>query len=115
MVFLQLLAFGKVSDNRVRRKSDKAKKLERERIRREKLTRLEEKRRLHDSGKFVGGLDGVCEMLEEWTPANKCANGNGHVDTHANGTVKLDGEILTATDSEATESTTETSEEEMFL
>jgi hypothetical protein len=45
MVFVQLVAFGRVQDNRVRRKSAKTAKIEREKARKENLAAMEEDRR----------------------------------------------------------------------
>jgi len=112
MVFVQLVAFGRVQGNRVTRKKIKAERMERERLRREKLLALEEKKRL-------GGGDGVCEVLQV-AECNGLGNGN------ANGGVKENGKLMNGkiyvpgiangmmeTDTE--ESMTETSEEEMFI
>ena len=71
MVFVQVLAFGRVQDNRVQRKTAKAAKLERERVRKEKLQLLESERKLADKTTNGNGhdcatcMDGVWELLEE--------------------------------------------------
>lgn len=79
MVVVQLVAFGRVQDNRGRRKMRVEEKREGERRRREKLRVLQQERGL---GKV--GLDGMCEMLEE---CDGCAvgNGNGYANGRANG------------------------------
>jgi len=119
MVFVQVLVFGRVQDNRVRSKRAVAAKLEREKTRKEKLRALEEERAsisnssgdslvngngtangtpLKESLKSsVAGMDGVWDMLEECPPIT-------------NGTAS---KRVPETESEA--SLTETSEEEMFI
>jgi hypothetical protein len=88
MVFVQVLAFGHVQDNRVRRKSAKAAKIEREKARKEKLAAMEQERRERERGEqksngYVGGMDGMYDLLEEWDGRNM-VNGNGR----ANGVAK---------------------------
>jgi len=71
MVFVQVLAFGRVQDNRVRRKSAKAAKIEREKVRKEKLQVLERERKMLEKTTNGNGhdcnacMDGVWELLEE--------------------------------------------------
>ena len=71
MVFIQVLAFGRVQDNRVQRKSAKAAKLEREKVRKEKMQALEKERKLSEKTSNGNGhdcatcMDGVWELLEE--------------------------------------------------
>jgi len=79
MVFVQILAFGRVSDNRVRRKSAKAAKIEREKARKERLAQLEDEMKQRQKTKErTGGLDGIFELLEEYDSGYCIANGNGH-------------------------------------
>lgn len=116
MVFVQLLAFGRVQDNRVARKSAK----ERARARKEKLALREKCRRAQVADTNAGGLDGMCEMLEEWIP-NAHANGNGNANGNGighgmnkvrNGVVGESG----VSSSNEEDSLTETSEEDgMFI
>lgn len=110
MVVIQCLAFGKVQDNRVRRRSAKAARLERERLRKEKKSEEERAQivaKIHMASSHMNreiDLDGTCG--EE-----KYANGNGHVQ-------EIEGDLLEdvkITPLESEGSTTETSEEEMML
>ncbi len=109
MVVVQILAFGRVNDNRVRRKSAKAAKLERERIRKEKLDKIEEDRKTIASkvNRHVnGGLDGTCDPPTEQKLSNGAANGIiSKEDQDADERKK---------ESDSDESLTETSEEEMI-
>ncbi|KAH8678840.1 hypothetical protein BGZ60DRAFT_468225 [Tricladium varicosporioides] len=91
MVLVQVFAFGRVSDNRVRRKSAKAARVEREKLRREKLEKLQLEKMRTD-------------------PPQECGNGNGLKRASENGNAKviLEGE-------ESMTDMTETSEEEWFL
>lgn len=98
MVLVQLVFFGKVSENRGQRKARKTAKVEKERLRKERV----ENERLQTMAKTNGhasGMDGASDYPE------RLANGNGH----ANGGHKVE----TMTQSEA--SMTETSEEEMIV
>ncbi|KAH7354920.1 hypothetical protein BKA65DRAFT_231006 [Rhexocercosporidium sp. MPI-PUGE-AT-0058] len=109
MVLVQVLAFGRVSDNRVRRKSAKAAKLERERIRKEKLEKTVEERKiaaLKINGHVNGTLDGTCDVPAEQKLSNGVANG---------GPTKEDSSNERRKDSsDSDETLTETSEEEMI-
>ena len=111
MVCVQIFAFGKVQDNRVRKKSAKAAKIEKE-----KLAFLEEERRKQIPKLQRVELDGVCELHKEWDTNGSIANGNGHANGSTksmNGKIKKNGSEKGEPDSE--ESLTETSEEEMFI
>lgn len=109
MVLVQVLAFGRVQDNRSARKSAKAAKLEKSRkeklekgkAEREKVERMEVLAKLNEMmGEITGDLpNGTCKENGKGLTA-------GH---HPNG---LDGS-KTFTESEG--SLTETSEEEMMI
>lgn len=103
MVVVQLLAFGRVSDNRGHRKAKKAARLERERLKNEKLGKFEgEKQRpLCISPDY---MDGACDTSEESPLAKINGHTNGTTD-HPTKRVETEGE----------ESMTETSEEEMIV
>jgi hypothetical protein len=110
MVFVQLLAFGRVSDNRVQKKTARAAaKAERERLRKEKSEKIEvigvyTMAKLSGIGSY---LDGTCDFPEDHH-TNGFANGNGAVKGDAKmsaGHKKSDSE----------ESMTETSEEEVIV
>ncbi|KAH6723294.1 hypothetical protein BKA61DRAFT_565936 [Leptodontidium sp. MPI-SDFR-AT-0119] len=107
MVLVQVLAFGRVNDNRVRRKSAKAAKLERERIRKEKLEKAIEDRKaasLKINGHVNGTLDGTCDVPAEQKLLNGVANGG----------MTKDLSDERRKDSDSDETLTETSEEEMI-
>jgi hypothetical protein len=103
MVVVQLLAFGRVSDNRGQRKAKRAARLERERLKNEKLGKCagDKKKPICISPDF---MDGACDIPEN-TPLRET---NGH----ANGTA---GHPAKRNETEGEESTTETSEEEMIV
>lgn len=106
MVLVQVFAFGRVSDNRVRRKSAKAARVEREKLRREKLEKLQlEKMR---TGSELNGKPQPLDGCQD--PPQECGNGNGLKRASENGNAKviLEGE-------ESMTDMTETSEEEWFL
>jgi hypothetical protein len=110
MVFVQLLAFGRVSDNRVQRKNARAAaKVERERLRKEKSEKTEEIG-AYNMAKVSGigsYLDGTCDFPEN-PHTNGFAKGNGAMNGDAKmsaGDKKFDSE----------ESMTETSEEEVIV
>lgn len=108
MVLVQVLAFGRVSDNRVQRKSAKAAKLERERIRKEKLEKAVELRKSaipQINGHVNGTLDGTCDVPAEQKLSNGVANG---------GTKNQFSTDEPRKDSDSDETMTETSEEEMI-
>jgi hypothetical protein len=102
MVIAQVFAFGKVSDNRIARK---AARLERERLRKEKLEKMAETKAPTTNG-HIAGVDGASEV------AGLEFNGNGHTNGKAmSGTVdKKDTHDLSGE-----ESMIETSEEEMMI
>jgi len=109
MVIVQLLAFGRVQDNRVQRKSAKAAKLERENLRKEKLEKTEEDKKylvMNGNGHVVG-MNGTVDFPD------------GYMDGAAESTPKAEIEYE-ATKENKDESTsegslTETSEEEMIV
>jgi hypothetical protein len=103
MVVVQLLAFGRVSDNRGQRRAKKAARLERERLKNEKLGKCEgEKQRpIRISPDY---MDGACDISEK----TQLAETNGH----ANGTADHPAKRI---ETEGEESMTETSEEEMIV
>ncbi|EKD18279.1 hypothetical protein MBM_03272 [Drepanopeziza brunnea f. sp. 'multigermtubi' MB_m1] len=68
MVLVQILAFGRVNDNRVRRNVAKAAILERERIRKEKTDEDRKTAALKGPGLASGGLDGTCDVSTEPKP-----------------------------------------------
>lgn len=108
MVLVQVFAFGRVNDNRVRRKSAKAAKLERERMRKEKLEKPVEDRKpaaLKPNGHVNGTWDGTCDVPAEQKLSNGVANG---------GTTKHESSDERKKDSDSDETLTETSEEEMI-
>jgi len=109
MVGVQLLVFGRVQDNRVRRKSAKAAKLEREILRKEKIIEDEKTHTLSNMNGHGVGMDGACD-------AHLGAYTNGH----RNGPVSLKPlqDLLPSSPGEVTESedsTLETSEEEIIV
>lgn len=114
MVLVQCLAFGRVQNNRVRRKSAKAAKIERERLRKEKLTDddlLQTAAKVQLASNIANhGTDGLSTSgkPEEYT------NGKGHVTQSLLelGEVRQNGQRL---ELESEESMTETSEEEMMV
>ncbi|KAL2070597.1 hypothetical protein VTL71DRAFT_13623 [Oculimacula yallundae] len=108
MVLVQVFAFGRVNDNRVLRKSAKAAKLEREKLRKEKLEKTVVDRKpaaLKANGHVNGTLDGTCDVPAEQKSVNGAANG---------GIKKQDSSDERRKESDSDE-TTETSEEEMIL
>jgi hypothetical protein len=115
MVFVQVLAFGRVQDNRVKRKSAKAAKVERERARKEKLQRMEVQRDMKNAngnGHAIE-LDAMYDILEEYP--------NESAPTLANGVVKatngqsMDHGAKKENTPETDTTEMETSEEEMIL
>ncbi len=126
MVVAQLLVFGTVQDNRVRRKSAKAARLEREKLNREKK---EERVRamVSRANTHVIGLDGTCSHPEEHDLTG-CVIGKAYQNSSL-GMVKIimqsmddsdDGEEMSTGEGSMEEgstgegSMTETSEEELF-
>lgn len=115
MVFVQILAFGRVQDNRVKKKSAKAARVERDRVRKEKLEKLETDRlTTNANGKAV---DGLCELLEEDPNGNallrngsvKAVNGKSREELYSD-----EKENTPENDASETDMT-ETSEEEMMI
>jgi hypothetical protein len=110
MVFVQLLSFIRVSDNRGRRKSAReAAKLERERLRKDKAEQMANMR-IHVVSKAsgIGYMDGACDFPEDPYP-----NGTGHGEE--NGVVRIGRLDEQRIESSSEESLTETSEEEMII
>ena len=111
MVFIQVLVFGRVQDNRVQRKSAKAAKIEREKVRKEKLQLLETERKLLEKNMNGNGhdcassMDGVWELLEEDQPHALKTNGGKN---SIRGT-----KVTSLPETESDNSLTETSEEEL--
>jgi len=124
MVVVQVLAFGRVQDNRVRRRDRKAAKMERERSRREQIECGEAAKPVaRKSGAVAveGSLDGAgdsiaedCQLrLKGREGANGKARSNGKAHpfiNHSRTAMQTEG---LETESEA--SLTETSEEEMMI
>jgi len=117
MVFVQILAFGRVQDNRVKKKSAKAARLEREKVRKEKLENLEAERVMKkaNANGYAVGQDvhmSICDLLEEYPSAKVPALTNGSLKPSMNGDSKDKN-----SDKENTPETdlTETSEEEMMI
>lgn len=112
MVVVQVLAFGRVQDNRVQRKDRRAAKAERERTRRE-ADGVVESRDVKPVG-FDGALDSIDEGISFHVPMKGKVNGvaNGAtIPTETSKTaIQTDGLVP---ESEA--SLTETSEEEMMI
>ena len=113
MVVVQVLAFGRVQDNRVARRERKsALKAEREK-RREVLELASEEMKL---AKSVGGMDGAAS-IDEGTGLT-FMNGNGSMNGGVNGAAKIPGKATQAEEMDEIESEaslTETSEEEMMI
>ena len=113
MVVVQVLAFGRVQDNRVARRERKsALKAEREK-RREVLELASEEMKL---AKSVGGMDGAASIDEGASLTS--LNGNGLMNGGMNGAAKMPEKVTQAKGMDETESEaslTETSEEEMMI
>jgi hypothetical protein len=120
MVLLQVLAFGRVQDNRLARRERRAAiKAERERMRKVEVECVGEERKVVAKGT---GADGAQDPIEEW-------EGNGHANRKMNGGFTgLNGAVKLPTmgpekatqregvdEAESEESLTETSEEEMMI
>jgi len=120
VVVVQVLAFGRVSDNRVQRRVRKAAKAERERSRREKLDGIEEGVDGKSSVVVNGGLDGAVKSVDENRDCqlelapHDVMNGNNK-STYA--TMEISGkEIqLEGLETESEASLTEMSDEEMMI
>jgi len=112
MVIVQLLAFGRVQDNRVRRSAKEAAKIERERIRKEKMEKKSEERARNIllNGSLLC-LDGICDVPEEHI-FDSIAKGSGAT---ANGQPSERKHEMESDESTTEESMTETSEEEMIV
>lgn len=107
MVVLQMLAFGRVSDNRVAKKSAKAAKIEKERLRQEQK----------EEARMQALVD--VKSTSPQSREDKASNGlaNGYVNGHTKITKPL-SEIDAASteiESEDSSSTTGSSEEEMIV
>ncbi|RDL31950.1 uncharacterized protein BP5553_09352 [Venustampulla echinocandica] len=103
MVMVQIFAFGRVQDNRVRKRGAKAATSEREARRKEKLDILQE-----DGVEASTKTNGVIRRSDGAT------NGNGKCDIARTSTLS-NGGVEASDDLETEESMTETSEEEMML
>ncbi|TAQ84301.1 hypothetical protein B7494_g7377 [Chlorociboria aeruginascens] len=101
MVCLQVLAFGRVSDNRMRRKRAKAERLERERIAGEKTSTI---------GKTWAGP----QVSSESASNHEFVNENGFLNAELKAEVEH-REDIKDNGVESEESLTETSEEEMII
>lgn len=102
MVIAQVFAFGKVSDNRIARK---AARVERERLRKEKIEKLAEAKASTTNG-HIASADGTNEV------AGLEFNGNGHTNGQV---ISGTADKKNAIDLYGEESMTETSEEEMMI
>ena len=120
MVVVQVLAFGRVQDNRVARRERRAAiKAERERMRKVEAERVGEERKVVAKGM---GVDGAQDSIEE-------CEGNGHANGKMNGGFAGLNEAAKLSimgpekatqregvdEAESEESLTETSEEEMMI
>lgn len=120
MVVVQVLAFGKVQDNRVERRERKAAKAERERSRKEQIECAGEFIGRKSGKTMNGGLDGVVDSIDE---SGDCYSRSIAYD----GKAKLNGAAATRVglfekaaqteglEMESEASLTETSEEEMMI
>ncbi len=114
MVAVQVFAFGKVSDNRIARKSARAAKLEREKIRREKLDEMAGDRKPLETkanGHIGVGADGACDFPTEEVTILVKGKENGK----ANGVAKSAVSNGHTHGCDCEDSMTETSEEEMMI
>jgi hypothetical protein len=115
MVIVQVLAFGRVSDNRVARKKAKTAKMEREKARRENSDRgnTEELETMSKRDKLSTEQEKAGD-----TPVTY-ANGKSNQLLNGNGTIKMtSGAPMSehvAESEESTADTSETSEEEMMI
>lgn len=117
MVFVQLLAFGRIQDNRVQIKAKRAAKVEKEKAFKEKIAMLEDERRQQMA---IRQVDGKCDLLLDEFYVNGCVSPCTH-GRAANGTAKVNGIAkengnARVEEPESEESlVSETSEEEMFI
>jgi Icc-related predicted phosphoesterase len=110
MVVVQLLAFGRIQDNRVQIKAKRAAKLDKEKKFKEKVA-MEEERRAQMK---IGQVDGACDFFED---ADRCVSPCTH-GRATNGSAKsINGKPMAngVVESETSEELTETSEEELFI
>lgn len=115
MVVVQLLAFGRIQDNRVQIKAKRAAKLDKEKKFKEKVAKLEEERR----GQMkIAQVDGGCELFEDVERCvSPCTHGraaNGSAKS-MNGKLSENGDVNGEIESETSEELMETSEEELFI
>ena len=118
MVVVQVLAFGRVHDNRVQRRDRKAAKAERERSRREGVDWVGEPQEQKASAKMKGGLDGAQDSIDEGISFHMVANGkmNGTLDGAAIPIeISEKATQIEGLETESESSLTETSEEEMMI
>lgn len=101
LVIVQVLAFGRVQDNRDAKKSAKAAKIEREKARKEK----KEEERLQASKAKANGHAAIIHTDEVL---------DNTIEPNGNGIAKMDTSNI-ETESEDNSSVTETSEEEMIV
>ena len=111
MVIIQVLAFGRVQDNREGRRMAKAAKAEREKARKEKLEE-ERKLSLKKTNGHARGSESTRGFLVDKTQSN--GGSNGIANGKSNMAVSID-ELKLETESEDGSSVTETSEEEMIV
>lgn len=119
MVVVQVLAFGRVQDNRVQRRDRKAAKAERERSRREEMERMGAQERMLGAKAMNGGMDGAQDSIDEGI-CLESLNGHANRVLKLNGAATLIGMSDKKTNTECLEteseaSLTETSEEEMMI
>lgn len=115
MVVAQILAFGKISENRNAKKRAKAATLEREKGRKDKLDKMVEERKpleLKANG-HVAGLDGACDSTNDLAIVYTNGTANGVARDETVMTSVTGSESTTGSDLE--ESLIETSEEEMMI
>jgi hypothetical protein len=120
MVVVQVLAFGRVQDNRVQRRDRKAAKAEKERSRREEMQSVGESHERKVGAKVMnGGVDGARPSVDN-DICLEALNGN------ANGTLRMNGAAMSieisdkqtemeSLETESEASLTETSEDEMMI
>lgn len=104
MVVVQVLAFGRVNENRVRRKSARAAEVERERLGAQEVGG-DRKRNGHANG----GVDGACDLAAAPKPEL-----HGAADSDVESEALVSEELTSDSESgESIDSRTETSEEEL--
>lgn len=117
MVVVQVLAFGRVQDNRVQRRERKASKAEKEKTRRE-LVECAADSSGRKSGKAMnGGLDGAADDADfcSISTAHEGMNGKAKMNRVANMMAELPEKVAEGLETESEASLTETSDEEMMI